>query len=81
MWILNNLGNAYGDLGDAARQRDLLERALVIKERAFGRDHREVAITAFNLAHAWKALGDAREANTLMARARAGFLLPDIICA
>ena len=30
---LVNLGNAYGDLGDAAKKRDLLERALAINER------------------------------------------------
>ena len=29
--ILFQLGNAYGNLGDAAKQRDLLERALVIQ--------------------------------------------------
>ena len=34
---LTNLGNAYGDLGYAAKQRDLLERALEIEEREYGR--------------------------------------------
>ena len=42
--VLTNLGNAYGDLGDAARQRDLLERALRIKEREYGPEHREVVV-------------------------------------
>ena len=36
---LTNLGNAYGSLGDHAKKRDMLERALAIKERAYGRDH------------------------------------------
>ena len=39
---LANLGNAYGTLGDAARQRDFLERALAVEERVYGPDHREV---------------------------------------
>ena len=30
---LTHLGDACGDLGDAARQRDLLERTLVFEER------------------------------------------------
>ena len=40
---LENLGNAHGALGDAAKSRDLLERALAIFERAFGRDHPHAA--------------------------------------
>ena len=46
---LTNLGNAYGALGDHAKKRDMLERALAIKERACrapSRDHPEVAIRA-----------------------------------
>ena len=46
---LMNLGNAYGSLGDAAKQRELLERALKIDEAYFGKDHFEVAITLHNL--------------------------------
>ena len=38
--MLHELGNAYGRLGDAERQRDLLERALVIIERECGAEHR-----------------------------------------
>ncbi len=56
---LTNLGNAYGDLGDAERQRDLLERALRIEERVYGPDHREVAITLTNLGNAYGDLGNA----------------------
>ena len=47
--VMGNLGNAYGDLGDASKKRDLLERALKIKEAYFGKDHKEVAITLMNL--------------------------------
>ena len=31
---LNNLGLAYAELGDHAKERDMLERALAIGERA-----------------------------------------------
>ena len=40
---LVNLGNAYGDLGDAKQKKELLERALVIDERHYGKEHPEVA--------------------------------------
>ena len=39
--ILASLGNAYGDLGDAAKQRDLLERALKIDEAYLARTTRK----------------------------------------
>ena len=47
--MLRDLGGAYGDLGDHAKARDVLERALAIDERAYGRDHPEVAQTLDNL--------------------------------
>eukprot|EP00493_Phyllostaurus_siculus_P027953 UN28301 len=40
---LQGLGIAYGQLGDAVKQRDLLERSLRLRERALGHDHPEVA--------------------------------------
>ena len=46
---LGNLGNAYGDLGDTARQKALLERALVILERHYGPEHPDVAKTLSKL--------------------------------
>ena len=55
---LFDLGNAYGDLGDPAKQRDMLERALAIEERAYGRDHTSVAATLTNLGNAYGDLGD-----------------------
>ena len=66
---LGNLGNSYGELGDAAKQRDLLERALKIEEAYFGEDHREVAITLTNLGCAYGALGDALKKRDLLKRA------------
>ena len=35
--VLNELGTAYMGLGDYAKQRDVLERALAIQERAYGK--------------------------------------------
>ena len=50
---LTSFGNAYGSLGDAARKRDLLVRALAIKEREYGPEHRTVAITLTSLSNAY----------------------------
>jgi hypothetical protein len=36
----------------------MLERALAIEERAYGRDHTEVAVTLYNLGVAHGSLGD-----------------------
>ena len=65
---LFDLGNAYGDLGDPAKQRDMLERALAIKERAYGRDQTEVAITLYNLGVAHGSLGDNSKKRELLQR-------------
>jgi tetratricopeptide (TPR) repeat protein len=43
------LGDAYRDLGDTARARDSLERALAIKEAHYGREHSELVITLLKL--------------------------------
>ena len=66
---MGNLGNAYGDLGDAAKERELLERALKIDEAYFGEDHKEVAITLTNLGNAYGDLGDAAKERELLERA------------
>jgi tetratricopeptide (TPR) repeat protein len=57
---LNNLGSAYGELGDWSRMRNLLERALQIQERAYGRDHVENTTMMTNLGRACGNLGDWR---------------------
>ena len=62
---LNNLGNAYGALGDWARQIDVQMRALAIINEApqYVPDHqRQVAVTNFNLGRAFVALGNSRQA-------------------
>ena len=48
--MLNNLSIAYGDLGDVVRERELLERALGIVERAYGPDHPRVGFRRHRLA-------------------------------
>eukprot|EP00971_Amphidinium_carterae_P156540 3103138-Amphidinium_carterae.1 len=50
---LANLGNAYGDLGDASKKRDYLERAMRIQESHYGPEHPEVAKTLANLGNAY----------------------------
>ena len=67
--ILTNLGNACGKLGDAAKQRYLLERALKIQETYFGKDHFEVATTLISLGNACGKLGDAAKQRDLLERA------------
>ena len=68
---LGNLGNAYGALGDAAKQKELLEQALAIKERHYGRNHVKVSITLGNLSNAYGTLGDAAKQKELLERALA----------
>ena len=41
--LLASLGNAEGFLGNPTRKKELLERALKIKEGFYGQDHPEVA--------------------------------------
>ena len=65
---LGNLGNAYYSLGDYAKQRDILERALVIQERAYGRDHTAVATTLGGLGMAYGELGDAAKKREYVTR-------------
>ena len=55
------------------KQRDVLERALAIKEREYGREHRELAPTLTNLGNAYGALGDAAKQRELVERAKAIF--------
>eukprot|EP00971_Amphidinium_carterae_P016706 329791-Amphidinium_carterae.1 len=50
---LNDLGNAYGRLGDAKKTRDYLERALRIQEAQYGVDLPNVAKTLNNLGIAY----------------------------
>ena len=69
--MLRDLGGAYGYLGDHAKARDVLERALAIKERAYGRDHPEVAKTLTKLGIAYGELGDHAKEREMLERALA----------
>ena len=68
-FILENLGIAHEKLGNAEKQRELLERALAILEREYGSDHREVAIILTNLGIAHGKLGNAEKHRELLERA------------
>ena len=70
---LNNLGNAYGQLGNPSKQRDLLKRALAIFEREYGRESTEVAKTLGNLGNAYGKLGDHAKKRDMLERALAIF--------
>jgi hypothetical protein len=67
------LGIAYGFLGDYAKKWDMLERALAIKEKHYGPDHPEVAITLTNLGNAYGSLGDHAKERDMQARAASTF--------
>ena len=68
-----NLGDAYVGLGDYANARDVLERAVAIEERAYGRDHPTVALTLTTLGCAYVDSGDHAKAREVMVRALAIF--------
>ena len=54
---LSNLGNAFGSLGDAVKQRELLERSLRIQEAYFVPDHFDLAIVLCNLGQSYRGEG------------------------
>jgi tetratricopeptide (TPR) repeat protein len=66
---LENLGNAYGSLGDYTKGKELLERALVIFEKEYGPNHIQTAITLENLGNAYGSLGDYTKGKELLERA------------
>eukprot|EP00971_Amphidinium_carterae_P101210 2002443-Amphidinium_carterae.1 len=67
--MLSNLGKAYGDLGDAFKQRDYLERALRMHESSYGPVHPEVASILNNLGKAYGDVGDAFKQRDYLERA------------
>ena len=69
---LGHLGTAHGESGEPSMAVRALQRALVIQEREFGPEHREVAVTKFNLAWAWRE-GDAGRSLELMKAAHCIF--------
>ncbi|CAE7433018.1 NPHP3, partial [Symbiodinium necroappetens] len=71
LWVamtLSNLGNAYGELGDYQRQKELLERCLRIGEQHYSADHPKVVMTLSNLGTAYGDLGDYQRKKELLER-------------
>jgi hypothetical protein len=66
---LSNLAMVSKDLGDAARGRALLKRAVAIGEKTYGPEHPHVAVCLSNLADVLLDLGDAASALPLAERA------------
>jgi tetratricopeptide (TPR) repeat protein len=66
---LDNLGVAYGDLGDFHKMKELLERALLIEERHYGSEHPQVAAILTDLGVVYGALGDAHKGKEVIERA------------
>lgn len=70
--MLDFLGEAFEQLGKPRRARSAFERALTLREHAFGPRDPDVARSLEHLAHfASKELGDDRAAEHLLLRARA----------
>jgi tetratricopeptide (TPR) repeat protein len=70
-FFLSINGTSYLRLGNPRRAQKLLERALAIKEREYGPDHREVASTLANLGNVHGALDDPAKKKELLVRALA----------
>ena len=68
--VLADLGFACGALGDHAKKKELLERALAINEAAYGPEHTSVATTLTNLGNAYGDLGDPAKQKELQERQR-----------
>ena len=66
-----DLGRPYFHLGDHAKNRDVLERALPIYEREHGSDHTEVARLCNSLGSVYSKLGDHVKARDFLERALA----------
>ena len=71
--MLANLANAWIGLSHYEKEKDLLSRALEIKEKHYGRDHPMIGITLTNLGNAWGSLGDHQKQKDLLIRALAIF--------
>eukprot|EP00971_Amphidinium_carterae_P250100 4964872-Amphidinium_carterae.1 len=67
--MLANLGTACGQLGDASKMRDYLERSLRTLEAHYGPDHNIIAMKLRSLGNAYGALGDASKQRDYLERA------------
>jgi tetratricopeptide (TPR) repeat protein len=71
--LLNYITDGCRSLGnrERERERELLERALAIKERHYGPDHPQVATTLISLGNAYGSLADTQKSRELLERALA----------
>ena len=60
------MGNAYGDLKDLQKQKDLLERSLVVVEQHRGPKHPDVTGALYYLSNAFGDLGDYQKEKDLL---------------
>lgn len=68
--LLSNIGYAFQYiLGESGLAKTYYERALVLNEQHYGKDHIEVANTLTHLGYAYRCLGDAKKAKDLLERA------------
>ena len=58
----NNLGYAYGKLGDHKKQLDYYLKALAIREKVLPENHPDIAASYNNVGHAYYELGDYKKA-------------------
>jgi tetratricopeptide (TPR) repeat protein len=66
--LIHNLGITHYSLGDALKAKEYLERALLIEEKTYGKDHPQVAPILNNLGNAYGDLGDAAKKKELLER-------------
>ena len=67
---LNNLALLYQTQGRYDESEPLFKRALAIYEKAFGKNHPDVATTCDSMAGLYRQIGKEDEAENLEARAR-----------
>ena len=66
---LNNIGAAWGHLGEHKKAIEYYEQALSIDRDVYGKRHPSVATYLHNIGMAWGHLGDSRRAKTYLQQA------------
>jgi tetratricopeptide (TPR) repeat protein len=69
--ILNNIGSAWKDLGEAQKAITYFERSLAIGIKTYGDQHPTVAASFHNIGLAWHVLGKSQKAITYFEKALA----------
>jgi tetratricopeptide (TPR) repeat protein len=57
-WVSAHLGNAYGELGNYQKARDLLEQSIALYKDHFPEDHIKVGWALFYLGQVYRIMGD-----------------------